>query len=360
MVIHLSLNLCFYLLLAKSVLALPAADTGLSSEPYGIPSHDLPARAVDTLENTLPDTFTDPSQRQDWGDLFENIDSQENTQESHSLAKRASFPITSRASGGDYFCSPHGPWVDVDWFFILKVREFCKGSPFTKNPRHNTFHDKEKKIVLSYFPSPGSCSATDCLNAFNNGWKKCINLNGQHARIGSTMTKKCGSFNWSITPMKGKKTWRRSNTISARANRASTLLSKRRYAKGRCSFHLTETYKCTNPAQLYASIKLFDSKKVVIGQTDNKLNKGLGPRINGKRPFEMTSKLPYVLLVKAKNENEVHFDYGASHWNSKVRSGSANCAQGGWDPRELSEMCLMGNHPNQGQRTRQMDCSFPC
>ncbi|ODH20503.1 hypothetical protein ACO22_05866 [Paracoccidioides brasiliensis] len=357
MVIHLSLTLCFYLLLAKSVLALPAADTGLSSEPYGIPSHDLPTRAVDTLENILPDTFTDPSQKQDLGDLFENIDSQENTQESHSLAQRTSFPITSRASDMEYFCSPNSPWIVGDLLFKFKVQQFCMGHQFDKL-QQSTYRGFTRKYIFSYFPGPGSCSAADCLDAYNKGWKKCTNLNDQHARVGSIMPRKCGTFNWSMTPLNGKS--RRSKTISPRAFQASTLVGKPRYAKGTCSFHLIETYKCTNPAQLYASIKLLDNNKVVVGQTDAKLNKGLGPQINGKSPFEMTSKLPYVLLVKAKNENEVQFDYGGSHWNSRTKSGSANCAQGGWDPRGLSAMCLMGTHPDLGHRTRQMDCSFPC
>jgi hypothetical protein len=128
------------------------------------------------------------------------------------------------------------------------------------------------------------------------------------------------------------------------------------YATGTCSFHLVESQTCDdNSKNLYATIKLLDNNKKVIGTTAN-INDGKGPSINNVDPFSFDSALPYTIVVTGEHRGDyLQFAYGGVSWKSTTSKGEAGCSQGGWNPR--SNQCELATGPVQ---TRAMDCSFPC
>jgi lysophospholipase L1-like esterase len=128
------------------------------------------------------------------------------------------------------------------------------------------------------------------------------------------------------------------------------------YQAGTCNFHLKETVTCqANSENLFATIKLLDNGKNQIGATSNN-GVGKGPGINVAAPLSLTSKLPLTLLVTGQHAGDyVQFAYGAVTWKSTNTNGPAQCSQGSWDPK--SDQCSNGEGPD---RTRDMDCSFPC
>jgi hypothetical protein len=122
------------------------------------------------------------------------------------------------------------------------------------------------------------------------------------------------------------------------------------YQPGTCSFHLTEFQTCGNVSDnLYASIKLLDNGKNVIGTTAL-VNNDMGPSINDADPFSMDRLLPYPLVVTGEHEGDyIQFSYDGLAWKSTDSNGAGNCKQGGWDSSYSS--C---------EQFREMDCSFPC
>lgn len=127
------------------------------------------------------------------------------------------------------------------------------------------------------------------------------------------------------------------------------------YAKGICSFHLKETHACWLGDRLFASVNLVDANKQKIGSDCGKYGEN-GVLIDEKNaPYELTSELPYVLLIHSPSESQpVRFQYAGYSWSSHTESGDARCELGGWDPK--SRFWTRCSTP----RVRQMDCFFPC
>lgn len=127
------------------------------------------------------------------------------------------------------------------------------------------------------------------------------------------------------------------------------------YAKGICSFHLKETHACWLGDRLFASVNLVDANKQKIGSDSGKYGEN-GVLIDEKNaPYELTSELPYVLLIHSPLESQpVRFQYAGYSWSSHTESGDAHCELGGWDPK--SRFWTSCSTP----RVRQMDCFFPC
>ena len=105
------------------------------------------------------------------------------------------------------------------------------------------------------------------------------------------------------------------------------------YAPGTCSFHLDEWQSCADDSSnLYATIKMYDNNKNVIGQTNVDPTKNpLGDPINNSDPLNFQSKLPYPLQVTGEHENDyVQFNYNGLAFKSR----DGQCSVGGWDPRD--------------------------
>ncbi|KAF6219988.1 hypothetical protein HO133_003813 [Letharia lupina] len=132
------------------------------------------------------------------------------------------------------------------------------------------------------------------------------------------------------------------------------------YAKGTCSFHLDEYWDCdTDDKDLYATLKLLDNDKNVIGQTDNDPSV-LGVSINADNSLSLQSKLPYPLVIVGEHQGDyVRFTYDHLSWTSNTPSGGAKCKAGGWNPRG-GPVCDGGKAGILTNSERQMDCSFPC
>ncbi|QSS65757.1 hypothetical protein I7I51_06606 [Histoplasma capsulatum] len=76
------------------------------------------------------------------------------------------------------------------------------------------------------------------------------------------------------------------------------------YAKGICSFHLKETHACWLGDRLFASVNLVDANKQKIGSDCGKYGEN-GVLIDEKNaPYELTSELPYVLLIHSPSESQ--------------------------------------------------------
>ncbi|EER39103.1 predicted protein [Histoplasma capsulatum H143] len=107
--------------------------------------------------------------------------------------------------------------------------------------------------------------------------------------------------------------------------------------------------------RLFASVNLVDANKQKIGSDCGKYGEN-GVLIDEKNaPYELTSELPYVLLIHSPLESQpVRFQYAGYYWSSHTESGDAHCELGGWDPKSrFWTSCLT-------PRVRQMDCFFPC
>ncbi|KAK4696448.1 hypothetical protein P7C71_g1466, partial [Lecanoromycetidae sp. Uapishka_2] len=132
------------------------------------------------------------------------------------------------------------------------------------------------------------------------------------------------------------------------------------YATGTCSFHLTETQDCDSnyDNNLYASVKMYDNDKNVIGQTPTDNDHPIGYAMDDGNSYGFISKLTDPLVITGEHENDyVQFTIGALSWQSKSPNGGASCTVGGWDPRD-GPVC--GSWYGDQFAVNNMDCSFPC
>ena len=128
------------------------------------------------------------------------------------------------------------------------------------------------------------------------------------------------------------------------------------YATGTCSFHVDEYQDCaTNSANLFATITMLDNAKTVIGTT-TVTGGAVGVSIN--TAYSFISKLSSPMVVTGEHENDyIQFTIGTLSFTSRTTTGSANCSNGGWDPRN-GPQC--GGRAGNVNAKNQVDCSFPC
>ncbi|OAX79129.1 hypothetical protein ACJ72_06554 [Emergomyces africanus] len=127
---------------------------------------------------------------------------------------------------------------------------------------------------------------------------------------------------------------------------------------GMCHFHLWEIQRCNgDDDERYARLEMWDARSVSIVSPNNPENGGKGPRID-QGVWRVKSALRNDLLVR-KDVHELRFRYGALNWLSNTGSKNRNpyCKKGRWDPDPSWIHCHLGRWV---QRTRQMDCFFPC
>ncbi|KAL9077076.1 MAG: hypothetical protein Q9157_003499, partial [Trypethelium eluteriae] len=134
------------------------------------------------------------------------------------------------------------------------------------------------------------------------------------------------------------------------------------YATGTCCFHLDEWEDC-NPQSddLYANITLLDNNKATIYQTSTDgAHADWGEPINAGNGSTIQGPLPYPIQIIGEHENDyVQFTYGSASWTSRTDSGPANCANGGWNPRD-GPVCGTEFLGQWQPAENQMDCCFPC
>ena len=189
-----------------------------------------------------------------------------------------------------------------------------------------------------------SALPTDYVSSLSS-WISALSVETESQTTGTTQTKPTSGATQTKTP-------------STSSTTAST--STPSYAKGRCSFHLDEWWDCDVPtSNLYATLKLLDNNKNVIGQTNNPPSV-LGVSINANNPLSLDSKLPHPLVITGEHEGDyVQFTYGSVSWNTTTPSDGGNCNTGGWNPRG-GPACDGGKAGILTNSERQMDCSFPC
>lgn len=125
------------------------------------------------------------------------------------------------------------------------------------------------------------------------------------------------------------------------------------YATGTCCFHLTETETCEpHDRNLYGHVRLLDNNKEVIGETESEA----GEPMNDQQPYRFVSKLKHELVITGQHQNDyVQFNINGLDWSSTEAKNGANCAVGGWDPRQ-GPFCFGFMLPAKNN----MDCCFPC
>ncbi|KAF2233988.1 hypothetical protein EV356DRAFT_502931 [Viridothelium virens] len=134
------------------------------------------------------------------------------------------------------------------------------------------------------------------------------------------------------------------------------------YATGTCCFHLDEWEDC-NPESddLYANVTLLDNNKATIYQTStDAAHADWGEPINAGNGSTIQGPLPYPIQITGEHDNDyVQFTYGSVSWTSRTTSGPANCANGGWNPRD-GPVCGTEFFGQWQPAENQMDCCFPC
>ena len=114
------------------------------------------------------------------------------------------------------------------------------------------------------------------------------------------------------------------------------------FAPGTCSFHLDEWQNCADDSKdLFAVITMYDNAKKQIGQT--KVDPAASPPgdpINAGNSLDFKSELPFPLAVTGEHRGDyVQFNYNGLRFTSRDTTGTANCTNGGWDPRQ-GPQCL--------------------